>query len=330
MKKVRNLCLYLLPLLSPFLVSALPTSDYYLTSSIYGPFSPYAENQELLFIVRSNSLISQDVYGQINIFNAHSVIISKSQTRTASISKFNSQTLQMRLMTNYYLSTSGMKAVFTLVDANTFNELVTSYFSLYPMEESTINPTEYGESSLEFKPTCLAFNNSGIVTYQEKYQFKNFYDYFLIDTYYRLLIDQFVLSYQFLQDLTYQTAILKFPKNEQLFPYLNLDENNDITIPLRLVKEDKSYHLCFSQTMYVNPITLQMASYPLANFVATSYFYLPKNGIKQLQNKDFNFLITGLGQNHSTFIWSSSLLVENNLLGPCFDSDYCVIGGITK
>ncbi|MFA7033006.1 MAG: hypothetical protein WC201_05550, partial [Bacilli bacterium] len=74
----------------------------------------------------------------------------------------------------------------------------------------------------------------------------------------------------------------------------------------------------------------QMSPYPLANFVATSYFYLPKNGIKQLQNKDFNFLITGLGQNHSTFIWSSSLLVENNLLGPCFDSDYCVIGGITK
>lgn len=330
MKKTKNLYLYLLPLLSPFLISALPTSNYCLTSSIYGPFSLYAENQELLFIVKSNSLISQDVYGQINIFNAHSVIISKSQTRTASISKFNSQTLKMQLMTNYYLSASGMRAVFTLVDANTLNELVTSYFSLYPMEKTTINPTEYSESYVEFKPTCLAFNNSGIVTYQEKYQFSNFYDYFLIDTYYRLLIDQFIFNYQFLQDLTYQTAVLKFAKNELLFPFLDLDENNEITIPLQLVKEDKNYRLSFSETMYVNPLTLQMSFSPLANFVATSYFYLPKNGMKLLQNRDFNFLITGLGQNHSTFQWSASLLMENNLLGPCFDSDYCVIGGIAE
>lgn len=330
MKKIKNLYLFLLPLLSPFLISALPTSNYYLSSSVYGPFSAYEKNQTLVFSVRSNLLISQNVYAEMSIFNAQMNIVSKSRSLTVAISKYNSQTLSVEFVTNYFLSPNGMKALFTLVDANTLNQLIASNFSLYPAKERIINPTEHNESSIEFEPTCFAFCNSGIITYHEKYQFNQFYDYFLIDTYYRLLIDQFTFNYYFLKDLTYQTAKLHFSIDEQLFPYISYEENNEIAIPLQLVKENGSYHFCYLETMYVNPLTLQMSLTPLPQFVATSYFYLPKNGMNILQNKKFYFTLTGLGQNNVTFEWSASLLTENNLLGPCFDSDYCVIGGIAR
>ncbi len=318
----------LLFLLMPLALSAAPINKYQLSSPIYGPFEQHADNPNLKIDITSTSLINQEVYCLFKIMDENNIVVAQSKSTNAIVSKFQNGKVSINLLTQAYLDSNGMDVLFYLVDSKNSSNLLSSNFQVFPIKTSTYNPIEYSQSHIFEYSTSFKFANSGIITYQEKYIFNDFFDYFLIDTYYRLLINQYFFSYQYINDLTYRKAYLILPDSFNEFCYIESNDNGQIVVPLSLVKNAENYSLSFPTKMYVNPNTLEMSITKLAGFAITSYFYLPINHLKDLNESTFTFVIEGLGYSQSNFIWTASFLVYQGLIGPCDNSDYCVIGGI--
>ncbi len=312
----------------PLTLSAGPISKYQFSSPIYGPFKKHADNPTLRINISSSSLIEQDVYFLFKIMDDTNAVVAQSKSTNAVISKFQNGEVNINLLTQAYLEDNGMNIFFYLIDSSNSKTLLSSSFQVFPIKSNTYNPIEYSQSHIFEYSTSFEFANSGVITYQEKYIFNDFFDYFLIDTYYRLLINQYYFSYQFFNDLTYRKAYLILPESFNEFCYIETNDNGQIVVPLFLIKEDEKYSLSFPSTMYVNPSTLEMSITKVSGFFITSYFYLPINHLNDLSESYFSFVIEGLGYSQSNFVWTASFLVYQGLIGPCDNSNYCVIGGI--
>jgi len=326
----RKRLLFLIFILAPSFLAALPVTKYQFSSTVYGPFSLYHENQNLVISVSSTSLLNQEVYGQITILNENNQSISQSKSNNVVISKYQTKTMIISLLTQFFLGSDGMKVVFNLIDANNSNVLVTSKFDIYPTKVETFDPTDYSQSEISLFSTCFEFVNSGVVAHQEQFIFDDFLDYFLIDTYYRLLISQYRFRYQFFSELIYENAYLILPDIFATFSSISPNDLGQIIIPLFLSKEEQNYVIKFPENMFVNPKTLEMSLTPKDEYLNTKYFYLPPNHLKDLHGTEFTFVIKGLGANQLTFLWTTSFLAYQGLIGSCADSDYCVIGGIVS
>jgi len=318
----------LLFLLMPLTLSAGPINKYQFSSPIYGPFKQHNDNPNLQVNINSTSLIAQEVYLLFKIVDDNNTVVSQSKSTSTIISKYHNGNVNINLLTKAYLDENGMNVLFYLIDSNNSNILLSSSFEVFPIKSNTYNPIEYSQSHIFEYSTSFKFANSGVITYQEKYIFNDFFDYFLIDTYYRLLINQYCFSYQYINDLTYRKAYLILPDSFNDFCYIETDDYGQIIVPLSLIKEGETYSLSFPSLMYVNPNTLEMSITKISGFSITSYFYLPINHLKDLSQSNFTFVIEGLGYSQSNFVWTVSYLVYQGLIGPCENSNYCVIGGI--
>lgn len=318
----------LLFLLMPLALSAAPINKYQLSSPVYGPFQKHAANPNIQINISTSSLVTQEVYFIFKIMDDNNIVVAQSKSTNTVISKYQSGKVNINLLTLAYLDDNGMSVLFYLIDSNNLSNLLSSSFLVFPIKGNTYNPIEYSQSHIFEYSTSFKFANSGVITYQEKYVFNDFFDYFLIDTYYRLLINQYCFSYQYINDLTYRNAYLILPDSFNEFCYIETNDNGQIVVPLSLSKEGDKYSLSFPSMMYVNPNTLEMSITKISGFSITSYFYLPINHLKDLSESIFTFVIEGLGYSQSNFVWSSSFLVYQGLIGPCENSNYCVIGGI--
>lgn len=328
MKNKYSWLVVLLFLLMPLTLSAGPINKYQFSSPIYGPFKKHADNPNLQININSSSLINQEVYFLFKIMDDNNTVIAQSKSTNTVISKFQNGKVNINLLTQAYLDDNGMNVLFNLIDSNSSNILLSSSFQVFPIKSNTYNPIEYSQSHIFEYSTSFKFANSGVITYQEKYIFNDFFDYFLIDTYYRLLINQYCFSYQYINDLTYRNAFLILPDSFNEFCYIETDENGQVVVPLSLIKDGEEYSLSFPTMMYVNPSTLEMSITKIPGFSITSYFYLPINHLHDLSESTFTFVIEGLGYSQSNFVWTASFLVYQGLIGPCDNSNYCVVGGI--
>lgn len=323
--------IFLLSLLFPCFLGVAPGgSTFSLSSPVYGPYQSYEKDSNLTISISTTSLITYSVYGQINFLDANSIAVATSKSSSVSISKYSSGTLYLAFLTENYLTTSGLKCIFQLLDASSSSVYLSSTFTIYPIKSEHYNPLDYISSGLSLSPTSFCFSGSKVVTYAEKYNFSSFLDYFLIDQYYRLIIDQYNFTYSFFKTIKLKSATLFLPSPAMCFSSLPTNDDGDVEIPLAVSLVNGKMQFSFNQDMYVNPKTLDMAFEPLTGYVKTSYFYFPKNHLVDILNQTFVFSILDVGDNLSCFSWNTYFLSEQSLLGPCNSSDYCVVGGIVQ
>lgn len=205
------------------------------------------------------------------------------------------------------------------------------YFDLYirPLEytKTTINPLNYQNARFELpKDRFTIFNNK--VTYTGEYfEFENFYDYFLVDEYYRLKLDQYKCNFSISRMYRWVDAYIELINPQPCFQYLCNDEG---VAKLNLIcrnHEDSYFSLEFEGPFYVNPQTKEMSVTPRNGFRETHYFYFPINCKEQVQKQEFRISIIGMGYWETNMIWSSYLTTDTNLIGDCSTSKYCVVGG---
>ena len=78
--------------------------------------------------------------------------------------------------------------------------------------------------------------------------------------------------------------------------------------------------------MYVNPTSLEMSLVAKPGFVATPYFYLPKNKCEELLDQTFTIMVEEFGHGKTRFNWDIKYTNNHRLIGDCSNSDYCVVG----
>lgn len=156
----------------------------------------------------------------------------------------------------------------------------------------------------------------------------NFTDYLYNDKYYRLDLTQFYFTTQYadqMDNTSFQMIILS---PGSCFPLLPREKNGTIALNIKFVENNGEFHINFKQKLFVEPQTLEMSTYQYMNFELTRYFYLPRNQQASMDGMRFRFVIKNMGATKNNISWDVRYTVGSNLIGECYDSDYCIGSGV--
>ena len=81
---------------------------------------------------------------------------------------------------------------------------------------------------------------------------------------------------------------------------------------------------------YLNKDTMEVSDIYRNNFDMVGKFYLPYNFSKFVNEYQFSVELIGVGEDKLNIIYPIEFSSNKNTFGLCNNSDYCVIGGISK
>ncbi len=288
----------------------------------FGPFAVYQPDTQLtlnLYSSERRTMIVKFVCGPSKD-DLRSLYTSKTLTFRGSY-----QT-SIRIPTYFYM---GYKGLYCRIDLNkTSGESFMSMdFHIYPLTAgANIDVSKYYETGFSVNNVAYQITNNVFYNFAETFSFTDYQDYFSIDTYHRISLSDVSFSSNLRDNLTYSSAEMTFYDVNNIFPYLDHDENKYIHIPLTITGRSKSY-FAFKNYMYVDPKTLQMSTTYREGFTQTRYFYLPVNHKQDLLEEYFYIQVLDAGVGKTNITFPVQYLGTTNIIGPCSNSDYCIVGG---
>ena len=297
-------------------------SELTITGGPYGPFFAYQNDTPIVITLNQSG---SHRYNCTFACGPSSSDIRYSTTFSQSFG--GSCNLTLNLPTFSYLTPNGMFCRLTCVEkyGNTSKEFL---FTIYPaIKNHTINAGSYISSSFNNLYASCSFFSGNLFYATEKFQFPNYIDYLNIDTYYYLDVSSVDFIYTLKTSMPYESAYISFEDSDNLFPYIQHDEEDYISVPLKIIKKGLFSTFEYAKTMYVHPKRLQMSLVPLEGFVATKHFYLPVNHKEDFLDRKIHIEIKNAGVCNTNIIWDLSYLANTNIIGSCSNSDYCVVGG---
>ena len=229
---------------------------------------------------------------------------------------------------NSRLTPAGLTCVLQFVDGS--NNVVHSFsWNIKPVTPETINAKEYTKNYFT-KTYAIVDPDDGKNKYAERIMFNKFIDYFNVNSYHRLSLTDFILTYTCDVPTTTGNAYLTFKDYNHVFK--DLDDGGEVPevrIPLTMTyKKNKGVLFAFPSKMYVNPSSLDMSLDIKPGYKETRYFYLPINRRKDLLDQKFTLEVNDFGLNETSFSWDIYYTNNRDLIGDCSNSDYCVIGEV--
>ena len=294
----------------------------------FGYIGPFIEGNEdyVLSGTVTPTINAASVKERIKVYVIDGPIVKTEMTGAHNVTKNVPYTLTFTLPFRSALTKKGLKADVVFISAK--DEILYSFsFNVKPIQPQRINPRDYidtywSASDIIVRPDWKLSN--GI---SEKYKFDHFLDYFNVDNYYRLDLEDVYITYSSPKTCPPGLAHLHFVDYLSLFPYLDSDDPvPTFDIPLTTKSVAGHIYFTFPSIMYVKPQSLEMSLVARPGFVQTKYFYLPVNHCKDLLDQTFTLVVDEFGHNKNSFSWDIRYINNRNLIGDCSNSDYCVVG----
>ena len=194
---------------------------------------------------------------------------------------------------------------------------VTPSIDIYP--ENYIN-TPYTAENIYTSLTLRSY-----LSLNETFQFPDYIDYFNIDVYHRLTLDSISFQYTSLRAFSYSGASLTYYDFDNVFPYIEHDNQHRISVPLSISMNNKTASFSYRDVMWVHPKTLQMSLTEKEGFVRTRHFYMPVNKKSYLLEEKMQITVWEAGGSKNDIHYELSYLASRDLIGDCNNSDYCVV-----
>ena len=99
---------------------------------------------------------------------------------------------------------------------------------------------------------------------------------------------------------------------------------------MRYVQNKQEIRLELEEPLYVNTETLDISSSELEGYIPSDTMYLPFGKEDLIVENDVYISITDAGYSLTDFIIPFSFYVRNKYIGECYESDYCVTGGVRQ
>lgn len=217
----------------------------------------------------------------------------------------------------------GVNLTFVLENGPTYETFITKYECL------SFNASKYKSEPLYLYNKFLFLNNNHFVDV-EYFNFSNTSDYISIDK--KNAFDFKELSFLYSPYLSFkaESAYLQIMDYENIYPKLHTGTNKLIQVPLEYTQTiDKISFTCKSD-MYVNPTTLEMRRLPAFEFEKTNDFFVPLTKEEKMVNNQVGILLKGAGYDKSEIYIPLEFYDYQKLMGFCFDSDYCIVGGVKQ
>lgn len=189
---------------------------------------------------------------------------------------------------------------------------------------NNINPLNYRSNKYTIKDRSFYLNENDV---EESFLFDEYRDYVECDEYNRMQFSKLSFLYSYPVRLTYEKCYIKFIDKNDVFPFINKDEDGYRVIKADLLDNDGRITIDFPD-LYYEPISLQPSDQKKGS--KTKYLYVPKGKSKAI--KDYEFIIEAhnIGINKTSFSHSLETSISPYYLGNCVDADYCIVGGIKE
>lgn len=320
-------CLISLLSISGTTEKALPRYKFITIFPVIGPFNKYESDYELIGKVKPQYSYSW-VRERLSVGVIDHDMTYYSTKAAHAVTKNEQYDLTFILPFKTMLGDDGLECQISFIDQD--SKVIEKFsFRIRPKNSKLINPSDYRFSNYTLEDTIVNPSDYGRIV-SESFRFNGFIDYFNIDTYYRLNLDNLYLSYSSIKGVPNSKLYLQFNDYDNLFPGFSTGGSvTFINIPLKLVSSATALgelHFAFDTTLYVNPKTLDMSLDAKPDYVLTNYFYLPINRKTDFMNQKFTLYAPSFGHNETTFSWDMRYLTDRGLIGDCNHSDYCVRG----
>lgn len=301
--------------------------EEYFYCPVYGPFSVGDPDFTATFDYKLK-ITNQTIIERVRVLNSMSEPVYAASQPSRGYFNNALMTVSFTIPIHDYLTNNGITIMFEILNSHTRNIIKEYHASIYPLSYPTNLTAQYLRNNV-YTTNNVAFYGDGVEMrgVNETFDFRNIDDYFDVDYYYRMNLSSLIFTYESAFELTYSGVSLRFKDDHHLFPYMTHDNNDNIVLPISLVRSGKYVTLKFKNKFYVNKRTLQTSDTYRDGFALSSDFYLPVNGKRffndQVLYLDF-YLIGKCGLSSSFPI---TYLVDKSLASVCHDGLHCISGG---
>lgn len=309
--------------------SSSPTPDEYgdyLFCDEYGPFTERDDPEiDVTFTYELHSINSQSIIERVRLFKNLKVVSAVSKGAT-------SYTTGQRITTTFsvpilnYLASQGLQIRFEILNSS-YSILKAYAVFFYPPNGETISGYSLKHDLYTSNSIGFYGDGSGLYELKDVFDFTNIGDYIDNDHYYRLDITRNRFSYWGSAFLSCKTANLRFNDDDYLFPNLHHETNGDIILPLTLNRNGSEISFKYKNQFYVNRKTLDSSDTYKTDYILTSDFYLPINGLHKFNGKAMYLDLNEIGLNKISTSIPLKYELNRTIVGVCADGDYCVVGG---
>ena len=199
---------------------------------------------------------------------------------------------------------------------------------VYPYTSKTINALQYKDNDYITENAFIKVETNKVIT-GETFNFDNYNEY--ISKAEDNSIDFSTVKFYYLHEYEFSYLKAEYHIKDYNDVYPNLKHVNDeVILNMKCVKNGNEISLELDEELYVNKDTLEMSSTLLNKYVKTNKLYIPVNKQQLLEENDSYILIKESGYSCIDIKLPLSYYFNKKIIGLCYDSDYCISGGIRE
>ena len=291
----------------------------------YGPFVPGTiDSLTVPITYEMYSIPNQTIIERLRLFKNGNVVAASS---SKPFYYYKGEIIDSSFTINMrYYTDQGLEIRFEIL--NSSYEILKVYnATFYPPSQKDI-PASLLKGGV-YTSKSLGFYGDGdsLCEIKETIDFTKIGDYVDNDYYYRLDIGRNPFGFAGFEDISFQSMNLRFYDDELLFPNFTHQPNDEIIIPLKLYKRNEKYYFQFVNKFYVNKKTLDISDYYQPDYIVSSSFYLPVNGLNRFNGKTLYIDIHGLGADKISTTIPLRYELDRLIVGSCSNGEFCVHGG---
>ena len=261
---------------------------------------------------------------EVKIYNNKTNALLYSGNRTSMVSS-KGITMSFNLPIRYKLTGDGLRFSFSASS----NQLALSRSGvLYPYLKKSINALQYRNSTYNAENCFLKLEKENLIT-DESF---GFYDYNeFISKSKNNTIDFSSVKMQYLMDYDFRYEKVEYHIKDYNNIYPNLyRENNEVVLNMNCISNNSELSFELDDELYVNPETLEMSSTRYKKYVKTDSLYIPIGKQSLLEENDSYIIIKEAGYSANDIILPLTYYFSKPLLGLCYNSEYCIEGGVKQ
>ena len=199
---------------------------------------------------------------------------------------------------------------------------------IYPYKKETVDVSQYRSAAYVREGTFLTLKNGDVYT-KETFDFTDLNEYISVSTNNRLDLSHLEFLYGCLHEFTCRNIYLRIKDHQNLFPKLNRF-NGEVSLKMKFLQVKSLIILSIDEPLYVNTETLEMSSIEMDNYVLANTIYLPFGREEAILDDEIYILIEDAGMSSTDFTIPFVFYITNKYIGECYESDYCIIGGVKQ
>lgn len=208
------------------------------------------------------------------------------------------------------------------------NLATSSLVNIYPLLKESVNISAYRKEPYVRDGVYLSVVDAYLHS-KEEFNFSDLNEYISIERNNKIDLSNIKFKYICPHDFAAGDISLKIRDYNNVFPTLKKG-NEEISLKMKYVQANDEISLALDNKLYVNPNTYEMSLFPLDDFVETDTLFVQNGKEKLLADDEVYISIKNAGYSETDFYLPFSFSFANKYLGECYDSDYCITGGVKQ